>query len=573
MDNKTPSKIITETDKIGIIGSPSSTNDLTIDILGDSTSRKLIGELSYFKFFQDGNPHYAIGQINEVKLNNFMLEDSTIKKLIRDKGIIETISGLQDTYRGHITISAVFGEDNMKYFPSLIGTVPPTGTYVHLVNDKVLDDILDRYREEIFYLGRVYGSTPKLPLWFKHFGTGSAGAGEAYHMGVFGKTGSGKSVLAKMLLLAYARHPDMAIYIIDPQAEFAMDITGEGKKSRFDLRLRQVITSFKKEIIVKSINELVLDGWPLFTDIIRESNFFPKIGIKKYEEKKLASEDMIRGLKSKYKTSDVYTKEAFFDAFKYMGSETSNERFQLIFKDFSYNQDKFDDLYETSWKPVCQLFKEREGGLTIKKLLQKTFASQAEKRPVVVLNLAGGSVKNIFWNEEISALVIKSFLDALKDTAEASYRRSEFLNTLVVLDEAHRLAPSEELENESMQGVRLSLIDAVRTTRKYGLGWMFISQTLASLPKAIVEQLRILFFGFGLAFGKEFTALKEIAGGDDSSLSLYQSFRDPHSAFDIASKQYNFMSIGPVSPLSFSGTPMFFTAYNTPIEFLGINRL
>ena len=161
----------------------------------------------------------------------------------------------------------------------------------------------------------------------------------------------------------------------------------------------------------------------------------------------------------------------------------------------------------------------------------------------------------------------------LKDTAEAAYRRSEFLNTLVVLDEAHRLAPSEELENESMQGVRLSLIDAVRTTRKYGLGWMFISQTLASLPKDIVEQLRILFFGFGLAFGKEFSALKEIAGGDDSSLKLYQSFRDPHSAFDIASKQYNFMSIGPVSPLSFSGTPLFFTAFPDPNFFHKINRL
>ena len=116
-------------------------------------------------------------------------------------------------------------------------------------------------------------------------------------------------------------------------------------------------------------------------------------------------------------------------------------------------------------------------------------------------------------------------------------------------------------------------MDAVRTTRKYGLGWMFISQTLSSLHREIIGQLRIFFFGFGLALGTEFMSLKEIIGGDPHALKLYQSFRDPHSAFDIASRQYSFMTIGPVSPLSFAGTPLFLTAFNTPEEFLKVNRL
>lgn len=51
------------------------------------------------------------------------------------------------------------------------------------------------------------------------------------------------------------------------------------------------------------------------------------------------------------------------------------------------------------------------------------------------------------------------------------------------------------------------------------------------------------------------------------------SFRDPHSAFDIASRQYAFMTICPVSPLSFAGTHLFLTAFNTPEEFLGKNGL
>ncbi|MCE5251458.1 DUF87 domain-containing protein [bacterium] len=574
MNNGNTEHKIADSKQIGVIGSPSTTGNIVVDMLGSATKRKLIGEMAYFTFMQDEKPHYAIGQITEVFLSNAVLEDATVKNMIREKGSIEAVSGLQDTYRARISISAVFGQENGNYFPSLLGTIPPTGTAVGLIDDEFLDTLLARYRGEIFYLGRVYGSTPRLPLWFKHFGRGENGAGEAYHMGIFGKTGSGKSVLARILLLAYARHADMSIYIIDPQGEFAMDVKGEIKSASFDLKMKQVITAFQKDIIVKSVNQLVLQGWPLFTEVLRESNFFPKIGIKEFDEKVIASEDITRYMKGKYKTTELVSEEAFFEAFKLMGSESSNERLKKIFKDFSYSKEKFNALYVTSWKPVCELFRDREGAITIEKLLQQTFAVQQTKRPVVVIDLSAGSAKDIYWSDTIQLLAIKSLLEFLKNTAEFSYRKNQFLNTLVILDEAHRLAPSEETaENEALSSVRLTLIDAVRTTRKYGLGWMFISQTLASLPREIVEQMRILFFGFGLAFGKEFSALTELAGGEDNTLKLYQSFRDPHSAFDVSSKQYNFMSIGPVSPLSFSGTPLFLTAFNNVMEFFKVNRL
>src|ERR1044072_952427 len=105
------------------------------------------------------------------------------------------------------------------------------------------------------------------------------------------------------------------------------------------------------------------------------------------------------------------------------------------------------------------------------------------------------------------------------------------------------------------------LVDAARTTRKYGLGWLFISQTLSSLDSEIIQQLRISFFGFGLALGQEFISLRQLIGSSGTALDLYQLFRDPHSALD-ASRQYSFMTIGPVSPLSFSGSPLFFNAFN-----------
>src|SRR5207245_6166524 len=122
------------------------------------------------------------------------------------------------------------------YEPSILGTVPSTGTAIHLVTDSVLDELLRAYREQIFYLGHVYGSKPMLPLWFKHFDRGPDGAGEAYHLGIFGKTGSGKSVLAKMMLLAYARYPKMALLVVGPQGEFSKDMRkGGGAGGEFQL--------------------------------------------------------------------------------------------------------------------------------------------------------------------------------------------------------------------------------------------------------------------------------------------------------------------------------------------------
>ncbi len=572
-------QLISDSERIGTIGSPSSTSELSLDILGTAVGKKLVGELAYFEFFQDGKPHYALGQITEVQLRNIWLEDPTMRSLARQRGQVNPVSGQQDTHLGQMTVSAVFSDEGDRFEPSILGTVPATGTPIRLASDQVLDKLLKRYKDEIFYLGHVYGSTPKLPLWFKHFGTGSHGAGEAYHIGIFGKTGSGKSVLAKMIFLAYARYPDMAIFVIDPQGEFSKDARGELRAEGFPLNLSSVLSRLNKEVITKSVRELVLDRWDLFSEILYESPFFERLSIPKGENRRIASEILAERLqRADITLQNLYQRESFNRAWQILGdeniqrqfyrSEPSRERFKAVYREA--NKDEFFNY----WSQIAELFKrERRGAISVDSLIQQTFDLNRTQRPVVIIDLSKEMAEGIFWNDTVQALIIKRLLDGLTYSAERAYRANRFLNTLVILDEAHRLAPREKIENEKQESVRLSLLDAVRTTRKYGLGWMFISQTLSSLHREIIGQLRIFFFGFGLALGTEFISLKEIVGGDPNALKLYQSFRDPHSAFDIASRQYAFMTVGPVSPLSFAGTPLFLTVYNTPEEFLRENQL
>lgn len=192
--------LVDGTERLGVVGSPSTTSQLAVDILGSAVNRKLVGEMALLRFPQDAHAHYALGQITEVELRNIWHEDPTMRSLIRQRGRVDPVSERQDTHLGKMTISAVFKESApARYEPSILGTVPSTGTLIHIVTDEVLDELLLPYRAQLYYLGHMYGSVPKLPLWFKHFDRGPDGAGEAYHLGIFGKTGSGKSVLAKMV--------------------------------------------------------------------------------------------------------------------------------------------------------------------------------------------------------------------------------------------------------------------------------------------------------------------------------------------------------------------------------------
>ena len=581
-------KIEAQSEKIGAIGSPSSTAEIALDILGTAANKKLVGEMAYFCFPQENKDHYAMGQITEIQLRNLWLEDSTMRSLARQRGQVNPVSGQQDTHLGEMAVSAVFADNtDDTYSPSMLGTVPSTGTWVNIATDDFLNALLQRYKDEMYYLGKVYGSSPKLPLWFKHFSSGKGGAGEAYHLGVFGKTGSGKSVLAKMIMLGYSRHADMSIIVLDPQGEFAKDCRGQTDDTGFKLSVKDQLTKNGKDVLVYGVKDLVLDRWELFEEILLQSELFRQLTIIRTDNKEKATSSIRENLnKKKVKLGNMFKREIFDDVWSHLGEDSTQtfifptrdtrERLKARHQMLS-DEGGVNSLYERIWKPICLLFSNevdsgRSQATKIETLLKnKAFSDTINNKPVVIIDLSKEIGGNVLWSDQIQAMVTKRFLDEINQSAEQKYKDGKLQNTLVIIDEAHRLAPREKIDDEVINSVKSRLIDAVRTTRKYGLGWMFISQTLSSLDRSIIDMLRIMFFGFGLALGTEYSALRELAGGDKNALKLYQSFRDPHSTFDMESRQYSFMSIGPVSPLSFSGTPLFFTAFNTPADFLLAN--
>ncbi|MCS7153602.1 MAG: DUF87 domain-containing protein [Bacteroidia bacterium] len=585
--NDTLSALAQGEERIGVIGSPSSTSALTVDILSTAVQNKLVGELAVFQYTQEGALHYALGQITEVQLRNVWQESPTMRSLIRQKGPIQLVSEKQDVHIAQIGVSAVFKEEGGEVRESYLATVPPTGTYVHRVQNTFLQRLLTKYQQEIFYLGWVYGSKDLLlPMWFKHFDSGPGGAGEAYHIGIFGKTGSGKSVLAKMLLAAYSRHPQMGAIIFDPQGEFSRDLK-EGSSGGFPLPLREILAAQGRKVEVYGIDNLILDRWALFKEILILSDALSLLGIRHKDNQGYAAdaiEDICHSRKVKL---DELVKE---DSPNVILEQLQQEGYlKRIYAEKSRQERVTEQLQQPQtrasflqhWHSIAQLFSSegRKGARKIDDLLSEYF--RAYKKPFLVIGLHKSakntgeySILSKQISDKLQFLIIDRFLEALIDTAERGYHNQKSLNTLVVIDEAHRLAPRElPREYEEAQRVRMRLVDAVRTTRKYGLGWLFISQTLSSLEREIIEQLRIAFFGFGLGMGAELRTLQELVGGQNHAIRLYQSFRDPHSTLDPKYREYPFMTIGPVSPLSFSGSPLFFSALNDAEKFLKVNSL
>jgi hypothetical protein len=580
---------------IAVVGSPSTNTELTLDLLQEATEERVVGALTNFQAIQNGQTIVSVGQVVGIELKNRWHEDSVFRNLVKRTGEIPPITNRQDTRIADLVVGATFRRTENGFEPEVLGMVPPTGTRVSRVDQRLLDNLLAAYQQEIFYLGQAYANDVLYPMWFKHFGSndqGPGGAGEAYHIGVFGKTGSGKSGLAKMMLCAYARHPQMGILMIDPQGEFSLEFSGT-RVGRQGLQLDQIVREQGREVHVYRIGDLQLDDWDTLEEMLQSLRFLEKLGIptRSVDNSRKAAEVIRNALEGTHQLDNLGTQQALDDALiavsdqnnaTYIYSAQRARELQQRVQRLQSDQNRLTQVLSQSWIPICHLFSRGENRRRlfnystqepgIINMLLGT-AGDSTPRPVIVIDISRQGNRSI-WSEELQRRILGKLLNILVSQATSSLSTQESANVLVVLDEAHRHAPSGRLDQDSeAERLRLLLRRAVRETRKYGLGWFLISQTLGGIDPEILQQLRILSFGFGLAMGPEFDRLRDFVGGDKRSLELYQSFRDPQSFPARHLQEFPFMAVGPISPLAFSGKPVFFNMFTDMQRFLEANSM
>lgn len=578
---------------VAVVGSPSTNTELTLDLLQEATEERLVGALSAFQATQNGQAIVSVGQIVGIELKNRWHEDSVFRNLVKRTGEIPPITNRQDTRTADLVVGATFKRTTNGFQPEVLGMVPATGTRVSRIDQALLDQLLQAYSSEIFYLGQAYANEILYPMWFKHFGSsdqGLGGAGEAYHIGVFGKTGSGKSGLAKMMLCAYSRHPNLGILVIDPQGEFTLELSGS-RVGNQGLALDQIVTQQGRSINVYRIADIQLDDWNTFEEMLISLGFCEELtithnnnAVRAAEVVRNALERATQGGRQQFPLANAGSRDALTAALNAVIDQQSIQyifpskdprvRLQNRVQDILTN--RLDEVLNNKWIPLCNLFAAGPGRRRLYGIVSDLMgtANVAGSRPVVVVDLSARGNQNRFWTEELERRLLSKLLNVLIAQSTSSLSTRQSANVLVLLDEAHRHAPSGRLEQDTeAERLRVLLRRAVRETRKYGLGWFFISQTLGGLDPEILQQLRILAFGFGLAMGTEFDRLRDFVGGDKRSLELYQSFRDPQSFPARNLQEFPFMAVGPVSPLAFSGKPVFFSMFTDMDRFLQANNM
>lgn len=573
---------------LGSTGSPSTTIEITIDIREEYKLRRTLGQMVYVRLTEDGQNIIVIGQIVSIETRNRWHEDPAFKGVIKRYGTLPHLSEVADSRVATISVQAAYNLGSLDPEGYILGNSPSTGAGVELMNNTMMDLLMDVYSHNVTYLGHFYNTDVHAPFWFKHFGkddaeNGEAGAGDAYHIGVFGKTGSGKSNTAASMLLGYAKNShNMNILILDPQAQFYKDhelLPGEGRSFSEEVQKRGM--KFKRLHILHDIH-LPGDMFELFGDLLVGTQFIQLAFGKFYQEEKVeeAKSEIVSYLASRAKDPSfsletINPEQLLRQMVKNFAEKTKSDskNGDPEWSKFVYNvygtrvtrdrlQERVDVLYENidlqgevyaRWSRAINYFQRFNDGrkkLSVESLVR---AMVRDKGYMVVLNLLDEEPTNLA--ENIQAVFINEIERRIVEEGAKLYGK-ERANCLIVLDEAHRFISLENTDPHIHELTR-EIIASVRTTRKYGIGYMFITQTIESLDSEILKQMRIFAFGYGLTTAQESRKVADIIN-NPAAMHLYQSFIDPSS-----NRKYPFMFYGPISPLSFTGSPLFVNMYTS----------
>src|SRR5712691_7865760 len=142
-------------DDVGIVGSPSTTLKITVDILEDATNYPLHGQLVYLAHPLEAHCLIALGTVTEIKTANRWHEDPNMRGVLKRHGSLPHLSGVGDVRTADVLVQAAYlasdsdpsiGDPPMEAGGALTMS-PTTGAHVGRVTDGFLTQLLRRHAD------------------------------------------------------------------------------------------------------------------------------------------------------------------------------------------------------------------------------------------------------------------------------------------------------------------------------------------------------------------------------------------------------------------------------------------
>jgi DNA helicase HerA-like ATPase len=566
---------------VAMVSSPSSNYEVTLNLNAKGRSTPLVGTMLVLTNPLGDGVELAIGTVTEVVTTNRWMEDPSMQGVASMSNQLVGFSGDSGDIRiAKIKLQAAWNREGTEdpWVPSgpSLRMSPATGREVRLVDGTIIAE-LTKLVEDKHYIGYLGGTENlPLPLSIPDF-SGSMGA---LHVGIYGQSGSGKTQLTAFYLASQMRHKNLGMILVDPQGQWASE---EGMA----FSLQGFATELGKEVRVLRISEhlqLPKDA-NLLTTLLGKTRFLKEVTKMAEETQGLVLDEMAKIIKSiedwQSKDSLFLMKQIFSTLIdpetKYMSRIYADESRQERLRDAideiidSENRAKevlrlfspIHNLFQPTnpmgaprhslWSEISSVF-DRDG-LSPATLLILDMSSRAAPGMDDEMAMSTSDAYEVLENDSVKAAILRNLFAILKRASEAKFRDGENLNTLVGLDEAWRYAPNPQYTDDpEIAELSRELAGYARDTRKFGIGWLYISQSTRSVNQAIWEQMTIRIFGFGLS-GADIDKMGEIVD-DKSNLRLYRGFGNPRST-----GQYPFLLSGPVSPLAANATPLVLKAY------------
>lgn len=555
---------------VGTIGAGSAAPaHVVIDFDASQNGRRLVGMPVWFEFEQDGAGHVAFGHVTSVRAS------------AAPGGAGEGAGGRAQS--GTMTVGAVFPRSDCARGPLVLGTLPAAGAVVREADDALVRGMVGE-RADVSYIGRFCGAAAGFPARLPPFGaSGPPGVGP-YSIGVYGARGSGKSALARGLIAAFSRSPGASIFVIDMDGDLSGEGGGGGPNA--GSRLRDACGRAGKRFLSYGAGDLVLDRWDLFYEVLRESDMVRAL-LPEADRR-----DVFMGMvRAKFRTGGGHTmaglrgRDAFDSMMDLLGGEANQEEIYPAERHvralFARRVEKLRSgkAYDAHWLPLAGLFS-GEGRRKVSGLIRHA-CEEGENRPVIAVSLSRRTAPDgLLWNDGVRAIVARRIMREIAAHGENRYGRGGRLGMLAVICSAESVAPRRAPTDQRLAGLRDAAVDLAHSSRRYGLGLMFVADTLARLHPALYTGNLLSFYGSGLTAAAEEDAMSGVLPAGFAALYKALVRRDWQGAAaaaggggglraaggggnaaggEPARASYPFMSGGHATPLSTAGEPMFFT--------------
>lgn len=581
-------------DRVGVVGSNSSTGSLTVDLVGDSRSRSLNGRLVLVAPENyDGTTEYGVGTVTEITTTNTYHEDPALRGVIAQQGAIGNLTGRGDIKTAKVEMQSAFRSDgqSLQAIGGSLSFAPSTGESVFLATANSIRSLCERTTKDLFYIGNVYQQKDiPLPLSFHDF----SDARGAEMCGFFGPSGSGKTYNATMFIASQFRHTRQSFLLIEPQSQFT---TNSKVKRELPLDLRALAEAQGREVKQISVaRQIRLPEDPsLLCDLLAGASFFGANRLIGANNQASNAHDVVEAfLEALPKWSSMTSEDLLNRILQHLVDRVENdaivvskapkERLQrnlqaAVDKDVDGGQERYNALMRV-FGPLHNIFSDVTTQGTprlkmneiVKTLCDPNIGSAGNRRarPFYILTLADQSaddegreteVSKAMRNSKTQMVILRTLFSALEAEARYLYQSEDLgtANLMVVMDEAARFT-SDSHKDPDQRAMATDMARYFRELRKYAVGFTLILQEPSALNDSIWKQLQNGFRGFaGGMVGNDLDKVREQIGGG-GPLHLYQQLARPSKDNPI----YPWMLCGSISPLSVTSAPIFMEAFTRP---------